>query len=30
VTVRDRDTTTQTRVNIDDLVLDLVGRTQPD
>ena len=29
VTVRDRDTTTQTRVKIDDLVLDLVGRTQP-
>src|SRR5664280_598086 len=28
VTVRDRDTTTQTRVKIDDLVLDLVGRTQ--
>jgi glycyl-tRNA synthetase len=29
VTVRDRDTTTQTRVKIDDLVVDLVGRTQP-
>jgi len=29
VTVRDRDTTTQTRVKIDDLVVDLVGRNQP-
>jgi glycyl-tRNA synthetase len=29
VTVRNRDTTTQTRVKIDDLVVDLVGRTQP-
>ncbi len=29
VTVRDRDTTAQTRVKIDDLVQDLVGRTQP-
>jgi len=29
VTVRDRDTTTQTRIKIDDLVVDLVGRTQP-